>query len=68
MTSQMQLFLKLIQLFLFLINTILVWDLRVDMFPGAENKECMLIGKGLLGMPRDWALHDFYSKKIISLS
>ena len=45
MTSQMQLLLKLIQLFQFLINTILVWDLGIDMFPGAENKEYILIGK-----------------------
>lgn len=30
MTSQMCLFLKLIQLFSTLVNTILVWDLRVD--------------------------------------
>ena len=45
MTSQVQLLLKLIHLFQFLINTILVWDLRIDMFPEAENKEYILIGK-----------------------
>ena len=45
MTSEVQLLLKLIQLFQFLINTILVWDLRIDMFPEAENKEYILIGK-----------------------